>query len=164
MSEAIRPAQLWRSLPSQARFEAALAFWTDEQAALEHAEGVALIARQIKFRPKSVLAMPVDRKARHLASMGQLSDLLAARLLVAYHLKTQRPMMSRFLDLLGIPHTEGVIEDDSLKPPEPAALDAAVATLAQEFPREDVARYLQTLLWQDPDTWGGLQGRPELSP
>jgi len=31
------------------------------------------------------------------------------------------------------------------------------------YPKGDVARYFWTLLWQDPETWGGLQGRPELS-
>jgi hypothetical protein len=124
---------------------AAAAFWTDEQAALEQAEAIALIARQIKFRPKSVLTLPVERKAKHLAGMAQVSDLLAARLLVAYHLQNQRPMMGRFLDELGI------------------ALDKAAKALASEFPKPEVACYFWTLLWQDPETWGGLKDRPELT-
>ena len=107
MSDEMRPARLWRSLPSDLRVTAATAFWTDEQAALEQAEAVALIARQIKFRPKSVITLPVEKKAKHLAGMAQVSDLLAARLLVAYHLQHQRPMMGRFLDELGIAHDNG---------------------------------------------------------
>ena len=109
MSDEMRPARMWRNLPNDMRVVAATAFWTDDQAALEQAEGVALIARQIKFRPKSVLALPVEKKAKHLAAMGQVSDLLAARLLVSYHLQHQRPMMSRFLDVLGISHDNGLI-------------------------------------------------------
>ena len=31
-------------------------------------------------------------------------------------------------------------------------------------PAEDVALYLSTLLWQDPETWGGLNDVPELRP
>ena len=81
MSDEMRPAKLWRSLPSDLRVAAATAFWDDDQAALEQAEGVALIARQIKFRPKSVVSLPVEKKAKHLAGMAQVSDLLAARLL-----------------------------------------------------------------------------------
>ena len=103
------------------RVAAAAAFWRDEQAALEQAEAVALIARQIKFRPKSVLALPVEKKARHLAGMAQVSDLLAARLLMAYHLEHQRPMMGAFLDALGIKHEEGLITEESPTAPEAGA-------------------------------------------
>lgn len=163
MSDEMRPAKLWRSLPTDLKVAAATAFWSDEQAALEQAEGVALIARQIKFRPKSVITLPVEKKAKHLAGMAQVSDLLAARLLVSYHLQHQRPMMGRFLDVLGIPHEEGLIKDESPAAPTPEKLDEAAKTLATEFPKADVARYFWTLLWQDPATWGGLQGRDELA-
>jgi hypothetical protein len=163
MSDDVRPARLWRSLPLDLRIAAASSFWTDEQAALEQAEAVALIARQIKFRPKSVLSLPVEKKARHLAGMAQVSDLLAARLLVSYHLEHQRPMMGRFLDELGIQHEDGLITEEEPKAPEADKLDAAAKALASEFPKDDVSRYFWTLLWQDPQTWGGLQGRPELS-
>jgi hypothetical protein len=161
MSE-IRPARMWRLMSPAVRASAAEAFWRDDQAALEQAEAVALIAQQIKFRPKSVLSLPVERKARHLAGMAQVSDLLAARLLVAYHLEHQRPMMGAFLDALGIAHDNGLITAEDPPKPEPAALNAAVTALASQFPKEDVTRYFWTLLWQDPDTWGGLEGRPEL--
>jgi hypothetical protein len=163
MSDLMRPAKLWRTLSPEMRVAAATAFWSDDQAGIEQAEGVALIARQIKFRPKSVLALPVDKKAKHLAAMGQVSDLLAARLLVSYHLQHQRPMMGRFLDLLGIPHEDGLINDESPGAPAPEKLGEAAETLASEFPKADVSRYFWTLLWQDPETWGGLQGRPELT-
>lgn len=163
MTDVMRPARLWRALPTDVRLTAAGSFWQDDQARLEQAEAVALIARQIKFRPKSVVSLSVDRKAKHLAGMAQVSDLLAARLLVSYHLQHQRPMMGRFLDALGIAHEDGLITEEEPKAPEPAKLDEAIATLRGEFPAADVARYFWTLLWQDPETWGGLEGRPELT-
>lgn len=163
MSDELRPTRLWRNLPTDARVAAATAFWNDEQATLEQAEGVALIARHIKFRPKSVRALSAEKKAKHLATMGQVSDLLAARLLVSYHLQQQRPMMSRFLDVLGIAHENGLISEESPTAPSPEKLDEGVKALAAEFPPADVSRYFWTLLWQDPETWGGLQGRAELS-
>ena len=162
-TDEMRPARLWRLMPADARQSAAQAFWRDDQAALEQAEAVALIARQIKFRPKSVVSLPVDRKAKYLAGLVQVSDLLAARLLVAYHLEHQRPMMAAFLDALAIGHDNGLITDENPKAPEAATLDAAVATLTAAYPKPDVARYFWTLLWQDPDTWGALSGRPELA-
>ena len=162
-SEEVRPVRLWRQMPLDDRVSAAGAFWRDEQAALEQAEAVALIARHIKFRPKSVLGLPVEKKARHLASLAQVSDLLAARLLVAYHLEHQRPMMGAFLDALGIAHEDGLIKEETPPSPDAGALDKAVATLSAAYPKPDVARYFWTLLWQDPETWSGLQGRAELT-
>jgi hypothetical protein len=164
MTDEMRPARLWRTLSPDKRVAAATAFWSDDQAGLEQAEGVALIARQIKFRPKSVISLPVEKKAKHLATMGQVSDLLAARLLVSYHLHHQRPMMGRFLDLLGIVHENGLINEESPSAPAADKLDEAAKALAAEFPQDDVSRYFWTLLWQDPETWGGLKGRPELIP
>ncbi|MEZ5292960.1 MAG: hypothetical protein R2745_17905 [Vicinamibacterales bacterium] len=159
----IRPAKLWRSMTADRRTAAAAAFWNDENAALEQAEAIALIARQIKFRPKSVQMLPVDKRAKYLASIAQVSDLLAARLLVVYHLEFQRPMMGAFLDALGIAHKDGLIEEETPKAPEPAAVTAAADQLAAAFPKADVGRYFWTLLWQDPETWGALQDRPELA-
>ena len=150
-------------MPLELRTSAAQAFWADEQAALEQAEAVALIAQQIKFRPKSVISLPVDKKARHLAGLGKVSDLLAARLLISYHLEHQRPMMGAFLDALGIAHEDGLIKDESPAAPDAATLDKGVQELAAKYPKADVARYFWALIWQDPDTWGGLKGRPELA-
>ncbi|HYB96434.1 MAG TPA: hypothetical protein VEC39_15790 [Vicinamibacterales bacterium] len=161
--EEIRPARMWRQMPTELRTSAAKAFWADDQAALEQAEAVALIARQIKFRPKSVLTLSTDKKAKHLAGLAQVSDLLAARLVIAYHLAHQRPMMGAFLDLLGIAHDDGLIKDETPKAPDPETLDKAVQELSAKFPKTDVARYFWALLWQDPETWGGLKGRPELA-
>lgn len=158
----MRPAKLWRTLSADRRTAAAAAFWTDEHATLEQAEAVALIARQIKFRPRSVQSLPVEKRAKHLAGLAQVSDLLAARLLVIYHLETQRPMMGAFLDALGIPHVEGLIEDETPKTSTPEQIAAAADTLSATFPKADVGRYFWTLLWQDPETWGALDSRPEL--
>ena len=161
--EEIRPARLWRLMPRDLRVAAAGAFWADEQAALEQAEAVALIARQIKFRPQSVMTLPIDKRAKHLAGIMQVSDLLAARLVISYHLEHQRPMMGAFLDALGIAHEDGLIKDESPTTPDAATLDAGVKTLSAAYPKADVARYFWALLWQDPETWGGLKGRPELA-
>ncbi len=161
--DAMRPARLWRLMPAELRAQAAAAFWNDDQATLEQAEAVGLIARQIKFRPRSVLSLSDEKRTRHLATLPQISDLLAARLLVSYHLTHQRPMMGAFLDALGIAHEDGLIADESPSRPTTEQMDTAVAALAAAYPKADVARYFWTLLWQDPETWGSLEGRAELS-
>lgn len=144
------------------RLQAAKAFWQDEQATDDQIQAVLLIARQRKFRPKSVVSLDDDRKARHLASITSLGDQLAARALVLYHLAQQRPMMATFLDALGITHDNGLIQDDEVKPAADK-LGPAVAELAQKYPAEDVSLYLSTLLCQDRDTWGALAGLPQLA-
>jgi hypothetical protein len=142
-------------MTSEQRRRAARAFWMDEQAADDQVQAVLMIASQKKFRPKSVLSLDVDRKAHHLATVLSLPDALAARTLVVYHLAEQRPMMGAFLDALGIAHENGLIQADDVKP-DPEKIGAAVATLRETYPAEDVALYLDTLLSQDPDTWGAL--------
>ena len=156
-----RPSQLWKSLPPDKKLQAAEAFWNDQEAGMEQAEAVALIAQKIKFRAKSVVSMPADKRARHLASFPNVSELVAARLLVAFHLAHQRPMMGAFLDAVGIAHENGMIADEELKAPAAETLHKAAATIGGQFPADDVALYLSTLLWQDPDTWGALADAPQ---
>jgi hypothetical protein len=154
--EQSRPSLLWKALSEERRLQAASAFWEDEQSVAEQIEAVGAIARQINFRPKSVLALPVERRARQLARMPVLSEALAGRLLVAYHLATQRPMMGTFLDALGIGHEDGLIADEEVKAPAADTLVSAARDLATKFPVEDVRLYLSTLVMQDPETWGRL--------
>jgi hypothetical protein len=156
-----RPSQLWKRLSPERKLQAADAFWRDDNAAAEQSEAIATIAQRLKFRIKSVVALPVEKKARHLASMPAISELVAARLLVSYHLATQRPMMGAFLDALDIKHENGLIEDDDMPAPPPEKLQEAARTMASTFPPDDVALYFSTLIWQDPDTWGALQETPE---
>jgi hypothetical protein len=147
-------------MTAEQRLAAAKAFWLDEQGANEQMQAVFLIAQQKKFRPKSVVSLDEDRKARHLASLATVPDVVAGRALIAYHLADQRPMMGAFLDALEIKHENGVIEEEEVTP-DPAKIPPAVQAIAGQFPREDVSLYLNTLFCQDPDTWKALADAPE---
>jgi len=151
-----RPSQLWKLLTAERKQQAAEAFWRDDNAAIEQAEAIAAIAMRIKFRVKSAQALPVEKKARHLVAIGNVSEMIAARLLVAFHLAHRRPMMASFLDALGIAHDEGLIASEELQPPTADKLADAARSLAASYPPEDVALYLSTLVWQDHETWGAL--------
>jgi len=62
-----------------------------------------------------------------------------------------------FLDRLGIPQEDGMIDPDhDVESPAPERLREAVAELRGEFPRPEVDLYLASLLAMEPDTWGGL--------
>jgi hypothetical protein len=149
------PTRLWKGMTTAQRLAAARAFWLDEQATQDQIQAVMLIAQQKKFRPKSVVELDIDRKARHFASLASLPEGLAARALISYHLAGQRPMMAMFLDTLGLAHEDGLIQDENVKP-DASKLASAVSAIRAAFPPEDVSLYLSTLVCQDPETWGEL--------
>ena len=153
---ALTPSRLWKRMTPDQRQQAALAFWRDESTTDDQLQAVLLISQQKKFRPKTVVALDEDRKARHLATLPTLPDTLAARALVVYHLAEQRPMMGAFLDALGITHENGLIQEENVAP-DASKMAAAAAALEKQYPIADVSLYLNTLVCQDPETWGGLQ-------
>lgn len=138
------------------RIAAAELFWSDEQSTEQQVEAVTALATHMKFRAKSVIALPLEKKAKYLATLPTVSDTVAARALVSYHLERQRPMMAAFLDGLGIAHEDGLISEENVSKPDLEKLRTAAAELATKYPREDVELYFGTLVSQDPDTWGAL--------
>ena len=158
----LTPARLWRRMTPDQRIRAARAFWAEETATDDQVQAALLIAQIKKFRPKFVLGLDDERRAKHLASLVALPEALAARALVVYHLAEQREMMGVFLDALGLKHDNGLIEEDEAKP-DPAKMDAAVAAITAKYPAEDVSLYLATLACQDPETWGTLSSSPQVT-
>lgn len=152
----VRASRIWKDLVPETRLAAAAAFWRDAEAVEQQTEAAALLARRLNFRMRSVQALPVDRRAKFLAQVPDVSDTLAGRALVAYHFETARPLMSAFLDALAIPHDHGLITDEHAQAPEPARLAAGVEALRASFPQADVDLYLRTLLALDAETWTGL--------
>ena len=155
-----RPSRLWKRLTPERRADAAHLFWSDEQSAEQQVEACATIATHMKFRAKTVLNLPLEKKTSYLVRLPNVSDAVAARALVNYHLERQRPMMGAFLDALGVAHENGLIKDDTIVKPEAVRLRDAAADVAAKFPPEDVALYFSTLVSQDPETWGDLSDLP----
>jgi hypothetical protein len=155
MTDTLTPSRMWKRMTLDQRERVARTFWSDPDATDDQVQAALLIAQQKKFRPKTVIGLDLDRKARHLATIGTLPDTTAARALIIYHLADQRPMMAAFLDALGVAHEDGLIKEDDVKPDQ-EKIPAAVEQLRSQFPGDDVELYLNTLLCQDPETWGGL--------
>ena len=89
----------------------------------------------MKFRTKSVIALPLERKAKYLATLPNMSDTIAARALVNYHLERQRPMMGAFLDALGIAHENGLISEENVAKPDAEKLKARRGGARREVSR-----------------------------
>jgi len=153
---AILPSQLWKDLPAETRVAAAEAFWRDGEGLEQHAEATLILAKRLNFRAKSVHTLPVERRAKLLAQVPAVSEGLAGRALVSYHFAQERPLMTAFLDALGIAHENGLITAESVPPPDPAVLTKAVEQVRASFPPTAVDLYLRTLVALDGDTWAGL--------
>jgi hypothetical protein len=148
-------------MPAERRLVAAELFWADDESTDQQVEAIAAIASHMKFRTKSVLGLAPEKRTRYLAGLPMISDTVAARALVNYHLERQRPMMSAFLDHLGIAHENGLISDETLSKPDASKLRSAAAALAATYAADDVSLYFATLVSQDPVTWGDLAELPE---
>jgi hypothetical protein len=143
-------------MPPDKRLRAAEAFWRDTDSPdiqVQHMEATLALARRLNFRAKSIQSLPVPRKARHLAQAPDVTDAVATRALVAYHFTEQRPLMSAFLDGLGLAHENGLITAEDVPPPGREALAAAVSQLGASFDQEDIRLYLRTLGAIDAATW-----------
>jgi hypothetical protein len=122
------------------------------------------IMQGMRFRESAVRQLPIERRAQYLARSVRPTDSLAGSLLLALHLEQRRPMLSAFLDALGIPHTDGLINEDyNLKPPAAAAVKKAAKLLSESFPAADVQLYLATLHTLDPETWAEIGDTPLFS-
>ena len=151
---------IWKGMSDELRTQAAEAFYADPALNEFHQAANLFIARQKNFRPAFIKRLPPQKRSFYLAHL-QLSPELASQLLVSYHFAHQRPLMSAFLNALGVPNDQGLITDDAEVPiPASETLSAAVATIQSGFPAPDVQRYLHTLYSQNPQTWAGLQPFP----
>jgi len=101
---------------------------------------------------------PAERYAWIKTQLGRKpSDLLAAHLLQAWLLGSQKPMLCDFLDSLGIKHDEdGTVEQLPESPPM-EDLRKAIDQLLAKYQPENAAAYLHAFHDMDSSvTWGPL--------
>lgn len=152
------PSVLWTQMPLEKRQAAAAAFWEDEHGLDQQVEVIVTLARKMNFRPKSIQQLPAERRIKLLAGMPDVSEAVATRALIGYHLTSERPMMAAFLDAVGIAHDNGLITAEEVEAPPADKLAEGVAAIKAIFPADAVRLYLHTLLILDGDTWGALDG------
>jgi hypothetical protein len=155
------PSRLWKDMPLEKRVLAADAFWRDEDSPdieVQQMEVIVALARRLNFRTRSLQALPIERLARHLAQMPDVTDGVATRTLIAYPFTHPRPLMGAFLDALGIAHDNGLITEERVDPPSRERLETAAAAVKGAFDAADVALYLRTLAALDGQTWANIEG------
>jgi len=116
------------------------------------------VADARKVRPVFLERTP--RKERHEGMIAMLSrprlELQAAGLLREWLMKKELPMLTDFLDSLGISHKEGAV-DDLPAQVEDDKLKAAVDLILGKYPAEEVAVYLNAFYSMNDVHWPNLE-------
>lgn len=159
LAEAIKargPFAVWDLMGDDDRRAAAAALWTsddrDSRAALELA-----VAKELKFRPQSVRRLGADRVVPRLVRMAStLPDAVLFQFLFHLHLAERRTLLVEFLDAVGLPHDNGILDlkDETITPDPDHLRTAAGALLAQHG--KPALVYLATLKVADAEFWSGL--------
>jgi hypothetical protein len=126
---------------------------------------LAAVAEAKRVRPVFLAKQP--RKDRHAAMLAMLSkpalDLAAGTLIRGWLLKQHKQLLADFLDALGIPHKDGVL-DDLPETMDDAKLREAVETVLAKHPPEVVAIYLHAFYEMNEARWPVLKTMLESEP
>jgi len=116
------------------------------------------VAEARHLRPVFMERQP--RPQRHAAMLATLTrpalEAVTANLIRTWLLKKHKQMLTDFLDALGIPHQEGVVEDLP-KAMDDAKIHAAVEALLVKHPPEAVAVYLHAFSEMNEVEWPALK-------
>jgi hypothetical protein len=123
------------------------------------------VAEARKLRPVFMERQP--RPQRHADMLATLTrpalDMVTGNLIRTWLLKKHKAVLVDFLDSLGIPHKEGVVEDLP-KTTEDAKLQAGVDNLLAKYPGEVVAVYLNAFSEMNEVDWPNLKTMLENNP
>ena len=150
------PYAVWALLDEDEQRTAAATTWTnadrEEKTALQMT-----VAKAFKFRPQSVLKLPAERVAGRLARLAkELPETVLFQFLFHLHMEHRRPLLVEFLDAVGLPHDNGVLDlPDDAEPPDGKKVTAAAGKLVEAHGR-DALVYLATLKVADDELWAGV--------
>jgi hypothetical protein len=141
-------SRIWRQLPNEIRVSASKVFW--EEPTKEQKQFLfAALAKAKNVREISVRRAPLERLVNWTAATLTLPEQIATNLLQDYLLHSHRATIVSYLELLAIPHSEGIIEEnfDLTSLPKERVQDAARTLLASPD-RQAVELYLKYLVVQ----------------
>jgi hypothetical protein len=103
--------RVWRQLPNEIRVAVCQVFWAESKGT-EKQFLFASLAKAKKLREVFVRKSPIERLVNWTAATLSLPDPIVDDLLKKYLLHEHRAVIVSFLDLLNIPHSEGMIEEN----------------------------------------------------
>lgn len=116
------------------------------------------LAAKRRLRPVFVQRKPAPQQIDWLYKSCQLKpvDDLAENMLQVWLLKSQKALLIKFLDEIGVDHDENGTVEDLPETIDDKKLNKAVDILLKEFPAEHVKLYLHVFQLQRPGGWDNL--------
>ncbi len=154
--EARGPLAVWDLMTDDEKKQAAAALWANADRESRMAVEM-MIAKEMKFRPQSVRKLSAEKVAPRLARLAvEMPATAFFQFLFHFHMAEGRELMVEYLDAVGLPHKEGVLDlpDDAEAPTAEAAAGPARDIIAKHG-REALV-YLGTLAVADAEFWDGM--------
>ncbi len=151
------PYAVWDLMTDDERGEAAKALWRDADHDARTVVETAL-AKELKFRTHALRKLPVEKLAARLVRMApEMPDTLLFQFLFYLHMSERRALMVEFLDAVGVPHDDGVLNlPEDAEPPAKDTVEKAGRDLLKAHDHEALV-YLATLRVADKELWEGLE-------
>lgn len=151
------PYAVWDLMNEDERRLAAMTLWRDADHEARTVVETAL-AKELKFRAHAVRKLPAEKVAARLMRMASdMPDTLLFQYLFYLHMSERRPLMVEFLDAVGVPHDDGVLNlPEDAEPPASDKVEQAGRDLLKAHDHQGLV-YLATLLVADKQLWAGLE-------
>lgn len=150
------PYAVWDLLNDDERRAAAAALW--QNADRESRAPVELIlATELKFRPHSVARLSTDRVVGRLVRLAdEVPENVLFQFLFHLHMAERRDLLAEFLNAVGLPHKDGVLDlPEDFEAPDETAVAHAAGQLVADHGHAALV-YLATLKVADSDFWKGV--------
>ena len=154
--EARGPLAVWDLMTDDEKKLAAAALWANADRESRMVIEMAL-AKEMKFRPQSVRKLSAERVTPRLVRLAsELPETVHFQFLFHLHMAERKAIMVEYLDAVGLPHNDGVLDlpEDGEAPTKEAAEEPA-RVLAKKHGREALV-YLGTLAVADATFWEGM--------
>lgn len=151
------PYAIWELMEEDEKKLAAEALWNDADRDVRTALEMTL-AKELKFRPHSLRKLPIGKLIGRLLLMApKMPESMLFQFLFYLHMSERRALMIEFLDAVGLPHEEGVLDlPDDAEPPDQKKVESAGRDLLKAHNHEALV-YLSTLWVADQLLWKGLE-------
>lgn len=148
--------RIWRQMPEETRTAASRVFWAESKGAGKQLLFTSL-AKAKNLREVTVRKAPVEKLANWTAGSLSLPDQIVDELLKEYLLHDHRAVIINFLELLKIPHSDGMIDESfDLANLSDEQVQTAARSLLESADRIGAELYLKYLVVQG-GPWAAIE-------
>lgn len=147
--------RIWRQMPEEIRIAASKRFWAESKGSGKQIL-FASLAKAKNLREVTVRKTPIERLAKWTAATLSFPDPIVDDILKSYLLHEHRAVIISFLELLKIPHADGMIDESfDLATLSDEQVQKAAQSLLGSADRMGAVLYLKYLVLQG-GTWAAI--------